>query len=550
MRTQSRLFRNGLGILLTLAIGVGPWVRAQDPAPAPANPPPSAEEPEKDDAKAADNEESPAAPVLRSSREMVRVGSDGTVAADEEVREMVVVLGSARMDGRVRHGMVVVCGDAEVNGNVGQQLVVVGGDLKLGPKAWIQRDVVVVGGGLDRAPGARIDGQLIHPGKFLPSFGSVGRWFRSGLLLGRPLPPQVGLVWWVVGTCLIVYLFVALLFPRPVEVCAGILDAKPLQSFFVGLLGFAMVALLLLLLGLTVVGFVLWPFVGLAMVGAMLLGKTATFNYIGLQVLRRVNPEAGAGSLLAFFLGCGLVCLLYMVPVLGFVAWAVLLTMAFGGASLAVIESFRKNGKNGQGNPAPMPEPSPLTPAATPAGPDTSGFGGAPVMPLAAAPDAAGGAGPAPAATPIAPLAIPQASPYAAGLSPGGGLAPADYASLQRVGFWRRFGATLLDFVAILLLTVKVFPLFPFVWLAYHVGMWTWRGTTVGGSVCGIKIVREDGRALDFGAALVRSLATIFSALALFVGFFWAGWSAERQAWHDKIAGTIVVRVPKGVPLI
>jgi uncharacterized RDD family membrane protein YckC len=24
----------------------------------------------------------------------------------------------------------------------------------------------------------------------------------------------------------------------------------------------------------------------------------------------------------------------------------------------------------------------------------------------------------------------------------------------------------------------------------------------------------------------------------------------ERQAWHDKIAGTVVVRVPKGVSLV
>jgi uncharacterized RDD family membrane protein YckC len=34
------------------------------------------------------------------------------------------------------------------------------------------------------------------------------------------------------------------------------------------------------------------------------------------------------------------------------------------------------------------------------------------------------------------------------------------------------------------------------------------------------------------------------------LGFFWIAFDHERQAWHDKIAGTVVVRVPKTVPLV
>jgi uncharacterized RDD family membrane protein YckC len=59
-----------------------------------------------------------------------------------------------------------------------------------------------------------------------------------------------------------------------------------------------------------------------------------------------------------------------------------------------------------------------------------------------------------------------------------------------------------------------------------------------------------DGQPVTFWVALVRSLASFFSALALFLGFFWAGWDREKQAWHDKIAGTMVVRLPKGAGLI
>jgi uncharacterized RDD family membrane protein YckC len=34
------------------------------------------------------------------------------------------------------------------------------------------------------------------------------------------------------------------------------------------------------------------------------------------------------------------------------------------------------------------------------------------------------------------------------------------------------------------------------------------------------------------------------------LGFFWIAIDDNSQAWHDKIAGTVVVRVPKGVPLV
>jgi uncharacterized RDD family membrane protein YckC len=38
--------------------------------------------------------------------------------------------------------------------------------------------------------------------------------------------------------------------------------------------------------------------------------------------------------------------------------------------------------------------------------------------------------------------------------------------------------------------------------------------------------------------------------MVLFVGFLWIIWDAEKQAWHDKIAGTVVVRLPKAAPLV
>jgi uncharacterized RDD family membrane protein YckC len=135
------------------------------------------------------------------------------------------------------------------------------------------------------------------------------------------------------------------------------------------------------------------------------------------------------------------------------------------------------------------------------------------------------------------------------------GLGPAELASLPRAGFWLRTAAAALD---VLLLAWLVAPLpgsvpgpfFVLVLIAYHAAFWAWKGTTLGGLVCGLKVVRTDGRPLDRSVALVRALAAVFSALPLFLGFFWAGWSAERRSWHDLIAGTLIVKVPRGEPLI
>jgi uncharacterized RDD family membrane protein YckC len=34
------------------------------------------------------------------------------------------------------------------------------------------------------------------------------------------------------------------------------------------------------------------------------------------------------------------------------------------------------------------------------------------------------------------------------------------------------------------------------------------------------------------------------------LGFIWIAFDAEKQGWHDKIAGTVVVQLPKGSPLV
>lgn len=59
----------------------------------------------------------------------------------------------------------------------------------------------------------------------------------------------------------------------------------------------------------------------------------------------------------------------------------------------------------------------------------------------------------------------------------------------------------------------------------------------------GIRIVTMDGDQPGWGKALLREIIgkTVASALMLF-GFVWIILDPQREGWHDKIAGTVVVR--------
>jgi uncharacterized RDD family membrane protein YckC len=113
-------------------------------------------------------------------------------------------------------------------------------------------------------------------------------------------------------------------------------------------------------------------------------------------------------------------------------------------------------------------------------------------------------------------------------------------------------GAGFLDIVLVSILSAFVggMPLGLLVALAYFAGMWAWKGTTIGGIVVGLKVVRMDGQPLDFTVSFVRSLAAMFSAVVLFLGFLWIAWDKEKQGWHDKIAGTTVIKLPRSTPLV
>src|SRR5467141_2910932 len=73
-------------------------------------------------------------------RALTLIGKDFTLPAGQRAREVVVIRGSAIIEGTIERDLVVVGGNAELNGKIRGELVVIGGSAKLGPQADIRRN--------------------------------------------------------------------------------------------------------------------------------------------------------------------------------------------------------------------------------------------------------------------------------------------------------------------------------------------------------------------------------------------------------------------------
>lgn len=101
----------------------------------------------------------------------------------------------------------------------------------------------------------------------------------------------------------------------------------------------------------------------------------------------------------------------------------------------------------------------------------------------------------------------------------------------RKAGLFGRWFASLLDaLIAIFTLTIAI-------WIAYA------KGTSPGHALMGFRIIRTDGTPVTFGTMFLRNIiGKIVSGMFLGLGYFWAIWDKDGQAWHDKIAGTVVLK--------
>lgn len=77
---------------------------------------------------------------------------------------------------------------------------------------------------------------------------------------------------------------------------------------------------------------------------------------------------------------------------------------------------------------------------------------------------------------------------------------------------------------------------------AFHSSKWQ---ATLGKKIVGIKVVDMNGNRIRFGRATGRFFAKAFLSGILYIGYLIATFTEKKQALHDLIAGTMVVKVEK-----
>jgi uncharacterized RDD family membrane protein YckC len=128
-------------------------------------------------------------------------------------------------------------------------------------------------------------------------------------------------------------------------------------------------------------------------------------------------------------------------------------------------------------------------------------------------------------------------------------------------GFWIRFLAYLVDslivtvgFVGIMLLLGAMgleLAGAEIIFLVLSILYWALmqsspRQATLGKALCGLKVGGPNGERMSLPRALGREAAKIISSLTLLIGFIIAAFTRNKQALHDFVASTYVVRASEG----
>ena len=122
---------------------------------------------------------------------------------------------------------------------------------------------------------------------------------------------------------------------------------------------------------------------------------------------------------------------------------------------------------------------------------------------------------------------------------------PSDYGD-----FWVRFGGWVIDAIALgavsgvltLLAGSTGFGLGLAIGIGYYIAF-NANGGTLGKRAVGLRLEDDKtGKDIGFGAASVRYVVSIASAFVLLLGYFWVFWDDKNQTWHDKAAGSVVVK--------
>ena len=79
-------------------------------------------------------------------------------------------------------------------------------------------------------------------------------------------------------------------------------------------------------------------------------------------------------------------------------------------------------------------------------------------------------------------------------------------------------------------------------WLYFALMESSTRGATLGKMALGLRVVDMNGIQIGFGRATGRYFGKLLSGAIFFIGYIMAGFTQQKQALHDIMAGCLVVR--------
>jgi uncharacterized RDD family membrane protein YckC len=178
----------------------------------------------------------------------------------------------------------------------------------------------------------------------------------------------------------------------------------------------------------------------------------------------------------------------------------------------------------------------------------------------------------------VTPVATSSPAPVYPSPAPQTWQAPVARPTVGYAGFWLRFVAVIIDGILLYFVRMLLFMPFglgmgmrgifrgrppqnindflPFLGLFIRIAVissiiqWlyfslmessSWQAT-LGKKALGLEVTDLEGRRISFGRATGRYFAKIISTLILFIGYIMAGFTEKKQALHDMIAGTLVLR--------
>jgi hypothetical protein len=256
------------------------------------------------------------------SSDIVRIGSDLTIAEKQVVKDATAIAGS-----------VIVLNEGHVTGDA----VAVGGDVVLKTGARVDGDVTAIGGEILKEESVRVGGDTVTVfGGNQEVIQTLRKWGLSGLLARTYL---FSAAVHVVGMLAIATLgfFLMALAPNFLPTLTATIRQTPLKSGVWGVGGAIAVLLFGILLSGSVLGMLVLPIVNLLAFVAGLLGTISMGLLIGERTLqqRTAMQQFGVGMLILGLLG--------LIPVIGTVFLLAVNLFGFGGVLVSQWESRRNN---------------------------------------------------------------------------------------------------------------------------------------------------------------------------------------------------------------